>query len=60
MEGCCDVLVQLDVQALLEGELLVPLLDLVPDPVGEDVLQDRSAHVADPFPADLVELPAVR
>ena len=60
MKGGCDVFVQLDVQSLLQGQLLVPFFYLFSDPVGEDVLEDRSAHIADPFPAHLVEFPAVR
>ena len=55
-----NVWVQLDLNALLVGELFVSFFDHVSDPIGEGLAQDTGDDVTDPFPADLVELPAVR
>ena len=55
-----NIRIQLDVEALLVGELFVSFFDHLSDPIGEGRAQDAGDDVTDPFSADLVEFPAVR
>ena len=56
LEGLEDLRVHLDVQVLLDGDLLIPLLDPVLHPTGEHALQHRGADVANPILGDLADL----
>ena len=56
LEGLEDLRVHLDVQVLLDGDLLIPLLDPVLHPAGEHALQHRGADVANPILGDLADL----
>ena len=56
MEGCRHIRIHLDVHLALIYDFLIPLVHLLFEPVGEDVLQDRGHDVADPLLADLVDL----
>ena len=60
MESRSYVCVQLDIHVLLVSDLLVADLDLLVDPIGELVLEDRGHDIADPLAADLVDLQPIR
>ena len=48
-EGLVHLRVHVDPELVLLHELLVILLNLLVDPVAEDVAQDRVRHIADPI-----------
>ena len=59
-EGLHNLRVHLDGEPTLHQELLVTGVHLVPDPIGEDTLQNRGTNVPDPLLGHLPDLLSVR
>jgi len=55
MESGSYIIVQLNIHVILLGDLIIPDLYLLPDPVGEDGAEDGGDDVAYPLTADFVD-----
>jgi len=56
VEGLCDLRVDVDELVVLEEQVLVALVDLLSDPVGEDDAEQGVADVGDPLLGQLRDL----
>lgn len=60
LEDCSYVRVHLDSQFLLHDQFLIPLIDFLGDPSGEDVLQNSGAYISNPLLWQLWDLTRLR
>ena len=60
MESGSYIIVQLNIHVILLGDLIIPDLYLLPDPVGEYGAKDGRTNIAYPVTADLMDFSFVR
>lgn len=60
MECLNNFRVHLDGEPTLHNELLIPGIHLVPNPVGENILEDRGTDISNPLLAYFLDLLSIR